>query len=249
MPNLRDLLFGYGDGEVLTPGEFTVYNTNTTSENSGSCCLWTVPSGVSNAVFEIWSAGGAGGCACCCAQGGGAGSGGYAVKYCTVSPGQQIRICAAGSTCCSSIHEGCCGECSFVCSLGGGGESTWQSKVCGGRGPSVCTRCRYYENCYSCCSQCFCCGGRSSNTDYSIAGTQGTAHATEYCFDHGFQVSANAPMTGGGTRIGPSGCCRTGGGCMRGHFPGGGGLSAQAFSGCRCQGGIGGGGMVYVVFY
>jgi len=250
MSSLRDYLFGYEEGQPLIPQEFLVYNTSTTStSNGGRCCLWTVPAGVSFAVFEMWSGGGSGGVACCCMQGGGAGSGGYAVKACTVSPGQQIRICAASSGCCNSSTDGIDGCCSFVCSLGGGGESTWEAKVCGGCGPSVATRCNYFDSCYSCCSQCFCCGGRSVNTDFCIAGTQGSAHATRYCNDPAYQVAANAPMTGGGTRMGPSGCCRTGGSFGFGNFPGGGGLSAQAHSGGCCCGSPGAGGMVYVVFY
>ena len=61
MSNLRDLLFGYGEGTELTPAEFVVYNTSTQSQgNGGQCCLWTAPAGSSYAVFEMWSGGGSG---------------------------------------------------------------------------------------------------------------------------------------------------------------------------------------------
>lgn len=251
MALLRDLLYGYGEGEVINPQEFMVYNTNTRStSNGGQCCLWTVPSGVSYAIFEMWSAGGSGGSGCCCMQGGGAGSGGYAIKSCTVSPGQQIRICAATSGCCAqSNNGGICGCCTFVCSLGGGGEGTWESKVCGGRGATVETRCFYYANCYSCCSSCYCCGGIANNADECVPGTTGTGHASQYCYDTGYQIAANAPHAGGGHHMGPNGCCGWGGSNGFGNFPGGGGLSTQAYGGGCCCGGPGGGGLVYVVYY
>ena len=249
MTQLRDLLYGYGEGTSLTPGEFTVYNTSiTTAGNGGRCCLWTVPAGVTYAVFEMWSGGGSGAGSCCCMQGGGAGAGGYAVKGCNVSPGQEIRICAAASGCCKNGTNGECGCCTFVCSLGGGGQGTWESKVCGGRCVTVETRCNYFRNCYHCCSQCYCCGGVASNVDHFFPGVTGSAHPTQHCLDDAYQMAANAPMTGGGQRYGGNGCCAQGGSSMFGNFPGGGGLSAQMMGGCCC-GGPGAGGMVYVVYY
>lgn len=252
MTQLRDLLYGYGEGQAVTPSEFMVYNTNTqTSANGGQCCLWTVPTGVSYAVFEMWSGGGSGAGGCCCMQGGGAGSGGYAIKGCTVAPGQQIRICASTSGCCSNSGQtdGICGCCTYICSLGGGGQPTWNSYVDGGRCVTVQNRCFYYANCYSCCSQCYCCGGGSGNVDFCIWGTTGSGHASQYCYDHGFQMAANAPMTGAGNKPGPNGCCGWGGSNAFGNFPGGGGNSAQAYGGGCCCGGPGGGGLVYVVYY
>lgn len=250
MTTLRDLLPGYGAAPIAAPEEFVVYNTSTTStSNGGRCCLWTVPAGISYAVFEMWSAGGSGGGGCCCMQGGGSGSGGYAIKGCTVSPGQEIRICAAGSGCCISSSNGQCGCCSFVCSLGGGGESTWEAKVCGGRCPSIEPRCRYFDACYGCCSSCFCCGGRAINTDFFVPGTQGSANPTQFCFGQGYQITANGPMTGSGMRHGFGGCCGVGGDNGFGNFPGGGGFSAQIYQGSCCCGSPGGGGMVYVVYY
>ena len=250
MSNLRDLLPGYELPVGKPPQDFSVFNTNTLStSNGGQCCLWTVPNDVSYAVFEMWSAGGSGGGGCCCMQGGGSGSGGYAVKGCTVSPGQEIRICAASSGCCIAASGGQCGCCTFVCSLGGGGQSTWESKVCGGRTPSIEPRCNYFQNCYGCCSNCFCCGGRADNTDFFIPGTQGSAAPTQFCFNVGYQLAANAPMTGSGMKMGGSGCFASGGSIAFGNFPGGGGHSAQNYGGGCCCGGPGGGGLVYVVYY
>lgn len=253
MANLRDLLFGYGEGTTVEPSEFSVWNTNIqTVSNGGQCCLWTVPAGVSTAIFEIWSGGGGGGMACCCQQGGGAGSGGYAIKSCTVSPGEQFRICAAGSTCCETGNlAGHVGNCSFVCSLSGGSNSPWESKVCGGYcvGGS-CVRCQYWIGCYTCCTMCYCCNGTSINTDFCIPGTMGNSQNTQFCFGQAHGYAANAPLAVPGPRLGPSGCCSCFGGCDAfGLFPGGGGLSAQVHGGQCRAGGPGAGGLIYVLYY
>ena len=246
---LRDLLFGYEEGTSLVPADFSVFNTSTQStSNGGQCCLWTVPTGVTHAIFEMWSGGGSGGGGNCCRHGGGAGAGGYGVKSCNVVAGQQIRICAASSGCCSASGQpsGLCGCCTFVCSLDNG---TWLANICGGVCANVETRCFYYSNCYDCCSQCYCCGGIGNNVDFFFPGVNGGAHPTQHCVNDGYQVSANAPNTAGGMRMGYGGCCAVGGGNGFGMFPGGGGLSSQTMGGGCCCGSPGGGGMVYVVYY
>lgn len=251
MANLRDLLFGYGEGEKIEPGDFAVFDTNVDSgSNGGRCCLWTVPPGVSRAVFEIWSGGGGGGFGQCCQQGGAAGSGGYAIKSCSVSPGQQFRICAASSTSCSSSNSGTGGNDSWVCSLGGGGESTWCASVQGGYETNQPVCCFAFGDCYTCCASCYCKGGcgRGCNVDLCIFGTTGGARRTQYCIDDGHQYAGNAPFIPG-PKIGPNGCCSWGGSCGTGTFPGGGGLSAQIYGGNCCCGGPGAGGLVYVLFY
>jgi hypothetical protein len=249
MASLRDYLYGYEAGSTIVPGEFTVWNTSTTTNsNGGFCCLWTVPTGITKAVFEIWSSGGSGGGACCCMQGGGAGSGGYGIKVCTVAAGQQIRICAAGSNCCGDYYCGATGCPSFVCSLGGGGQGTWLSCVEGGFANSRCVTCFYGSNCYTCCSMCWCCGGIGTNVDYYMPGTNGNGHSSQYCYDQYHQYSGTAYGTPG-PRIGPNGCCRSGGSDGFGLFPGGGGLSAQTHSGGCCCGSPGAGGMIYVLYY
>lgn len=250
MPALRDLLYGYGEGTALVPQDFTVFNTNTTTpSNGGFCCLWTVPAGVTYAVFEMWSGGGSGGNSCCCMMGAGAGAGGYAVKGCTVAAGQQIRICAAGSGCCSDSNGGLTGCATFVCSLGGGGQSTWLSCMPGGFCAYPESRCNFYAGCYHCCSMCSCCGGVSNNADFNVTGTSGTIHPTQFCFDEGHQFAGNAPFAAPGPRIGPNGCCVWGGSQGFGIFPGGGGLTAQSYGGGCCYGGPGAGGLVYVLYY
>lgn len=257
MANLRDYLFGYEEGAPIEPGEFSVWNNSRSSSNGGCCCLWTVPTGKSYAVFEIWSGGGSGAGVCCCQQGPGAGSGGYAIKSVSVNPGDTFTICAASSGRCTdpSWQCGCCGCSSYICSNGGGGSPSWKLCVCGGMNTAYDRRCFFMGNCYDCCSMCFCCLGRygtsdgNATPDFHVGGTNGSIHPNQYCFGNGYQVTANAPFTAGGFRAGPGGCRSWHGGCGCGMFPGGGGLSAQKFDNQCCGGEHGGGGMVYVVYY
>ena len=245
--SLRNLKFGYAAGALLEPNEFVVYNTNTTTVNNGGCCcLWTVPAGASYAIFEMWSAGGNGGGGCCCMQGGGAGSGGYAIKACTVTPGQTIQICAAGSGCCVQTESGSVGCPTWVCATSG---TTWLQCITGGYTSARSVTCGIFTGCYSCCSMCSCCGGRSNNADFAIAGITGTSINSQFCVEAGHQYAGQAYPTSG-PRIGPNGCCNWyGSDCTRGMFPGGGALSVQLHDGsCYC-GGFGGGGAVYVVYY
>ena len=68
--------------------------------NGGKCCHWTVPSGASYVVFEMWGGGASGMGSCCCMQGYAADSGSYAVKSTAVAAGDSFTICAGASTCC-----------------------------------------------------------------------------------------------------------------------------------------------------
>lgn len=249
MANLRDLLYGYGDGTVIEPGEFTVLNTNYTSVGNGGCCyLWTVPAGVTRAVFEMWSGGGTGGGGCCCMQGGGAGGGGYSIRAVDVAAGQNIQICAAGTGCCGDYYTSINGCASWVCSQGGGGQSTWLSCLTGGYTNDRCVTCQYGSNCYTCCSMCYCCGGRNNCADFVIGGTGGNGHSTQFCHGGFHQYAGNGPMQAG-PRLSQNGCCRYGGGAAWGLFPGGGGFSSSTGGGPCCCGGPGAGGLVYVLYY
>lgn len=244
--SLKSYIYGYGQGSTVTPGELVVWNTSTTTAgNGGACCLWTVPANVTKAVFEIWSGGGSGAGGCCCMQGGGAGSGGYAIKHCTVTAGQQIQICAAGSGCCGDYYTSISGCPSWVCATTG---TTWLTCVPGGVTNARCVTCFYGSNCYTCCASCYCCGGIATNATFFAPGTSSTGHGSQYCYDQYHQYASNGYGVPG-PRIGPNGCCAEGGSCGFGLFPGGGGHSAQTYGGGCCYGGPGAGGMVYVLFY
>ena len=63
---------------------------------------WTVPSGATDVIFEIWGGGGGGAVSCCCSHGVPGGAGAYAFKRLSgseVVPGCQYQICIAQSAC------------------------------------------------------------------------------------------------------------------------------------------------------
>lgn len=80
---------------------------------NGRCCLWTVPEGVTQAKFDIWSGGGGGAGMTCdinCSYGVGGAGGGWAVKSINVTEGTQYTICAGGVYPCSNHHACTSGE-------------------------------------------------------------------------------------------------------------------------------------------
>ena len=101
----------------------------------GCCCLWTVPTGVRRATFELWGAGGNGSGSCSCRRChiyGGAQGGYYNTKTIDVQAGWTYTICAAGVyRCCSRECSACKGCNSYVngCNLSNfcaiGGQSGW----------------------------------------------------------------------------------------------------------------------------
>jgi len=254
MASLKDYVYGYEEGTAIVPGEFVVYNTNVTSHsNGGQCCCWIVPAGVSYAVFEIWAGGGGAAGGCCCIQGPGAGNGGYAIKALNVCPNDAIIICAATSTQCSTQMTngacGCHGCCSTVCNQGQGGGTTCLIKVCGGHYSYPYACCFMDNNCYTCCSMCYCCQGLADNVDQCWVGTMGHHRRTQYCRDDAWMTAATAPMTGGNPFMSWNPCCGQGGSAGFGHFPGGGGQGVATAGNTCCCGSPGAGGMVYVVYY
>ena len=66
----------------------------------GKNCTWTVPSGVTQARFQIWGAGGGSGTSCCCGGSPNGGSGAYASVIIPVSPGDTYTLCAGCAYCC-----------------------------------------------------------------------------------------------------------------------------------------------------
>ena len=96
-------------------------------------CNWCVPSGTETVTFHVWGAGGGGAGACCCQQGVPGGSGAYAHKTITATPGDCYILCAGwNGNCCSRTCRGCRGYSSYVtgnslsnfCAEGGyGGKS------------------------------------------------------------------------------------------------------------------------------
>ena len=77
--------------------------------------IWKVPAGISLAKFELWGAGGGGAGASCCQQGISGGSGAYAYKEISVTPGDRYVLCLGDYSeyCCTNrcttgnISQGC----------------------------------------------------------------------------------------------------------------------------------------------
>lgn len=235
---------------TMIPKEFLVYNTSiNTPNNGGSCCLWTVPAGVTWISFEVWGGGGGGAGACCCMMGWPGGAGAYTLKTVCNSAGlagQQYTVCAGGTTSMSPVCLGCVGCTSYVNGFG-------LSNFCATGGAHGEVHCFQYYGCYTCSTpnpNCCCAYGGEVN----IHGTQSTYTSSTWCAQNPQQQAATAPNTISGPQYGPGGCINASanGSCTGWFpctpFPGGGGLSAQAHGqSCWC-GNWGGGGLVSITY-
>ena len=70
---------------------------------------WTIPTGATQVLFEIWGGGGGGAVSCCCSHGPSGGAGAYAYKMLKgseVVAGCQYQLCIASSTCRTSSKSG-----------------------------------------------------------------------------------------------------------------------------------------------
>jgi hypothetical protein len=114
--------------------------TNSHLSSSGVCCLWTVPTGATEAEFQIWGGGG-NSAACshgtCCALGFSGGNGEYTYVRMKVTAGQTYTLCAGGAACYGSCYSSCNADgCnSFVC-----GSNSTCIVSCGGTSST----CGYY---------------------------------------------------------------------------------------------------------
>jgi len=116
----------FGCTPDLTQGERSNYCCQGLTQPTGSSCQWTVPTGQTSVVVELWGGGGGGGSggnATCCGNQPGAGAGTYVKKTLTVSAGQVLTICAGAGGCFGTANDSqaanycCCGfpgSCSFV---------------------------------------------------------------------------------------------------------------------------------------
>ena len=243
MAGLRDLLQIIASGTPQVNFDtLAVYNTSKdTASNGGQCCLWTVPTGVNWVGVEMWGGGGGGAGACCCQQGLGGGSGSYARKFITTTPGEQLRICAASSTCCTPQCCGPNGSASYIVRVSNGAN-----EICVSGGSPGVTNCSIGNGCMNCPNRN--CGSFVGN--FGICGTTGSVKSHTFCYDGAWSYTASAPFTPGGLR-GSRTWCTTGSGCtMNGeaHWPGGGGGSAVVHSGGQCWGGFGAGGLVNIYY-
>ena len=249
MSDLRTLFPDSRLGTSLPSSTFNtlyVYNTSVNSTNNGgTCCLWTVPSNVKWARFEVWGAGGDGGGACCCQQPSmGGGSGSYARKTIRVVPGQQYTLCAASSGCCSQACKGTDGRPSYACNA----SATYPLCLCASGGYGGTSSC--FTSIGGCigCSSVVC--GCACGYDFAICGITGANHGSWCGFDSWHYIP-DAPYYGGGMRSSRTQCGEYWMGCDANGsntFPGGGGGTAISYGGPCCWGGWGAGGLVVVTY-
>lgn len=229
-----------------TYGVVYVYNTNTNSvQNGGQCCAWTVPANVCWAKFEVWGAGGDGGGGCCCQQPSrGGGSGSYARKTIRVTPGTVFTLCAAGSGCCAVNCGGTQGFPSYACNASASPQGLC---LCASGGIGGASSCFFITSGCLHCSSIVC--GCACGHDFAICGVSGSAHEGSGCGYDAWQYAPQAPVIGGGVKVGMDhcvswmGCCAIGGS----SFPAGGGGSGLSHGGC-CWGSWGAGGLVVVTY-
>ena len=219
---------------------------------NGRCCLWTVPTGVTKATFEIWSGGGGGAghncCNCCSMALGGAG-GNYAIRTVDTVPGCQYTICAGGSWPCAKSHT--CGA-SMGCRSYVNGFNLSNFCTVGGCGGFMCNGDAWGPRTPMSCANCNICGHFGS--DMGIMGTTGVrlGHLGCQCFKADGQWTGTAPLIGKwGYNHATEVWCSCG--CYV-NWPAGGGVSG-ASSYCNnvakcCAGGMGmgGSGIVKVTF-
>ena len=100
--------------QYIGPGQYMMQgNDNPTSARDSYHYTyypnWTIPTGATDVLFEIWGGGGGGAASCCCSHGPGGGAGAYAwkqLKGADVVPGCQYQLCVATSTCRTASKSG-----------------------------------------------------------------------------------------------------------------------------------------------
>jgi len=215
----------------------------------GVSCNWTVPAGVTKAVFELWGAGGQGSGSCstsCCMTYVGA-QGGYYNNSGTVnvSPGWTYQICAGGSRCCQQCCRcGChgCRSCVAGCNI----------SMCamGGHGGCTCGSWRDYCDSRPQCIICAKSGGGCFTT-YSHQGVMERGDSCCHCTSVKNNPTA-APMMGGGVGQALNTCWRRHGcACICGFVPTAhGGMSGMTTycGNCTQYGAPGGPGVVKITY-
>ena len=219
----------------------------------GCCCLWTVPTNVTNLFIEIWGAGGSGSGACSCSRCHhykGAGGGQYNSKMISTAPGCQYSICAAGNgNCCRIECVGCCGCTTYV-------NGYNLSNFCALGGSPACANTDWTTGCFSswdCCVQ-----GAYNNGDFGYQNHSGNFDAASRrwccnCFCNcGIRQSqpTSAPLIGTTVQQGINFCwirC----GCWTVPYGHGGQSAMTSYCGSSCcgQGGMGGPGLIRITYF
>ena len=224
----------------------------------GCCCLWSVPSGVTNANWELWGAGGNGNGACSCNRchhTKPAGGGAYTSRSVKTNSGCAYTVCAAGVYRCYSRECYACNGCtsyvngynlSNLCACGGG---------CGEANGS------WTDACFSTMPYCVRpgCVGTSASQDFASYAHSGNFQGQSgyfypgsacHCWKHiGHSTGAFGISTGFNEQN--SNYCWIRCGCWTVPYGHGGQSATSNYCGSSCcgQGGTGGGGLVKVTYF
>ena len=224
--------------------------------SAGCCCLWTVPSNVRRANWEMWGAGGNGAGACSCNRcqhtappGGGA----YTSKSIDTNAGCTYRVCAGGVyRCLSRECNGCNGCSSYVCG--------YNINTCACGGQRGCTNSAWTDHCYSTMPYCVRpgCHGTSSSGDWTSYTHGGNFQGQSpymypgsacHCWKH-HGHSTGSPGLSDNYYEQNSNYCWIRCGCWIADYGAGGQSATSNYCGRCCgQGGTGGGGVVKVTFF
>lgn len=204
----------------LSAQPFTGYRVEYISSQCGANCqdgfttcfdyyahsYWTVPSGTTEVIFEIWGAGGGGGRSCCCSRGIPGNSGAYAVK--TLRGNLVVPGCKYSAV----IGQPGSGFCSSQC--GGQGGTTYVtgyglSNFCAEGGNGGCSLC------FACC-----CDWSTTNSvcavfcgaDSGARGNVGAARILSYdnhCFNKQYLPYPGGLVNGKGGWLATNMCADT----------------------------------------
>lgn len=220
----------------------------------GTSCTWTVPTGVTSIVIEMWGAGGGGGGMghCCCCSNGLPGSGGaYLSATIPVTGGSVYTICGGtgGNYGCGGSTGPSAGNPSYVT---GPGLSTF----CAGGGQNGWNSCNETRACFSW-NNCNATGIPVNSGNTTVGNVVGACGEGSHRFGRSQgcrhdAISGSAPFGGGaGVWTTYDHCCPYNPYLApAGQFPGGGGGGARAdccCGGCTC-GACGAAGLVRIWF-
>lgn len=233
-----DALKTYGVKWVFgSPGDCT----------GGCCCLWTVPSYVTNVTFELWSAGGNGAGACSynrCQHFQGAGGGNYSSKTISTAPGCQYTVCAGGVYPCKSVE---CVSC-FGCSSYVNGYNLSNYCVCGGA--AACSNSDWNTYCFA--EWTYCLSRNHNGADMTLEPMRPAfSGANVFCHCHNQEhIPQSAPLIGTYVYNQIRECwmrC----GCWTSPYGHGGSSAMSTYcgsDGCCGQGATGGSGLVKITY-
>ncbi len=248
MSALKTMLQYGGSSGPVNVDTMAVYATNVDDQNnSGCCCLWTVPAGVTWFSVEMWGGGGGGAGSCCCQFGTPGGAGSYSRKIInTTAPGQTYRFCAAGSTYCSQdCGNGCDAYPTYVY-----GTTEAVNIACASGGHRGCNFCwGAIGTTYMGCSSHLCgswCGG------FGFCGAMGAQKGTAFCSGTAYSWAPTAPFVGNFFRPSRDACAGYCCGCGQlgySHFPGGGGGTPSSHNTYKGCGAAGAGGLILVEWH